>query len=160
MNLITQVVGLIAFIFLTISFTKKNKKEIIKYQIASSSIFTLHYILLNAVGGIVTSLIILFRNILYYKCPSKQKKLSNICIILFIISGIIFFDVWYTLIPMIGGSVNTFLMTKGKKQVLIGGMVNSASWFTYNILAGSYIGVITESIIILTTLKNIKKTHK
>lgn len=160
MVIVTQLVGLVAFIILATSFTKKSKKRIIKYQILASTIFTLHYILLNAVGGIISSIIILLRNILFYKYGKHQKKLSYLITGLFIISGIIFYDYWYSFIPIVGASICTLLMSKKKRQVLVGGIINSSGWVVYNAIAGSYIGIITESIVILTSYKSLKKMKK
>jgi hypothetical protein len=44
-------------------------------------------------------------------------------------------------------------MSGTKKRVLQGGLINAGSWAIYNILAGSYVGALAESLVFLANFK-------
>ena len=67
--------------------------------------------------------------------------------------GIITFKEWYSIIPVMGASIYTYNMSSTKKRVLQGGLINAGSWAIYNILAGSYVGALAESLVFLANFK-------
>ena len=76
-----QLIGVLAFAVLVLSFYKKNANSIIAYQIVANFAYTVHYFLLGALSGAYISFIGIFRNIAIIKVK-KHKKLmiSIICI--------------------------------------------------------------------------------
>ncbi|MEG0021558.1 MAG: YgjV family protein [Bacilli bacterium] len=158
-DLLVQFICLIGFYYLATSLFKKKKDDIIANQIVASFFFLIHYAFLDAMSGAVTSLIIMVRNVLFHKFKN-QKLLSKIFYIVFIVSGIIFFDEWYSVLPIIGSIIYTHLMTKNKSKVLVGNVINASSWCLYNILAGSYAGVLTEGTVLIMALISIGRRKK
>lgn len=160
--ILVQLIAFVAFLFLISSYKEKRKKGILFKQFISGLFYSLHYALLGARSGFVNSIIISIRNITFSKVRKNQKKLSKIFIALFIIMGIITFKEWYSIIPIIGASIYTYNMSGTKKRVLQGGLINAGSWAIYNILAGSYVGALAESLVFLANFKAlyIKKKEK
>ena len=55
-----QLIGIIAFCIVVLSFYNKNPKTIIAYQIVSNFAYTVHYFLLGALSGAFISFIGIF----------------------------------------------------------------------------------------------------
>ena len=151
--ILVQSIAFVAFLFLISSYKEKRKKGILYKQFISGVFFSLHYALLGARSGFVNSIIISLRNIIFSKVRKNQKKLSKIFIAIFIIMGIITFKEWYSIIPVMGASIYTYNMSSTKKRVLQGGLINAGSWAIYNILAGSYVGAVAESLVFMANFK-------
>lgn len=76
-NLITQLIGAIAYVILAFSYFKKNKKDILFIQIFSTIAFAIHYYLLGGITTIACNLISLLIIIIIYffeKHNGKNKK--------------------------------------------------------------------------------------
>ena len=59
-----QLIGILAFCIVVLSFYKKNINTIIAYQVVSNFAYTVHYFLLGALSGAFISAIGILRNIL------------------------------------------------------------------------------------------------
>ena len=80
-----QLIGVLAFAVLVLSFYKKNANAIIAYQIVSNFAYTVHYFLLGALSGAYISFIGIFRNIAIIKVKKHKKILVGIVILLYLI---------------------------------------------------------------------------
>ena len=67
-----QLIGLLGFCILVLSFYKKETVTILTYQITSNFAYTVHYFLLGGLSGAFCSLIGIIRNIVLI----KSNKLS------------------------------------------------------------------------------------
>ena len=160
-----QLIGILAFCLLVLSYYKKNVNSILMYQATSNFVYSVHYFLLGALSGAFISIIGIARSILFLK-PEENKLLKSIVIlILYIIVTCAFFENIYSLLPLIGGSLYLISMNfNSRKALLIGGILNSICWNIYSIFVGSYAGVVTElivtssNIIQLIRLKKLNKT--
>ena len=85
-----QLIGVLAFAVLVLSFYKKNPKSIIAYQIVSNFAYTVHYFLLGALSGAYISFIGVFRNIAIIKIKNHKKTLAGIVILLYFIITLIY----------------------------------------------------------------------
>lgn len=146
-----QLIGLLAFCILVLSFYKKKESMILTYQITANFAYSVHYFLLGGIAGALTSFIGIFRNILFIKLKSNKVILGFIFILLYLIFTIIFYEDFYSIFPMIANSSYLISMIKGsRKSLLIGGILNSSFWLLYSVFVNSYAGMITESIIIIS----------
>lgn len=159
-----QLIGLLAFCILVLSYYKKKESMILTYQITANFAYSVHYFLLGGIAGALTSFIGIFRNILFIKLKNNKVILGSIFILLYLIVTIIFYENFYSIFPMIANSSYLISMIKGsRKSLLIGGILNSSFWLLYSIFVSSYAGMITESIIIISNsiqlikLKNSKR---
>ena len=73
-----QLIGVLAFAVLVLSFYKKNANAIIAYQIVSNFAYTVHYFLLGALSGAYISFIGIFRNIAIIRVKKHKKILVGI----------------------------------------------------------------------------------
>ena len=68
MNLSYQLIGLAAFIVISISYWKKKKEKILFFQIISYILYTIHFYLLNALSGAIMDAVgIIGLIFIYYK---------------------------------------------------------------------------------------------
>ena len=147
-----QLIGLLGFCILVLSFYRKETVSILTYQITSNFAYTVHYFLLGGLSGAFCSLIGIIRNIVLIKLNNK-KIIIPIFIFLYLIVTILFYEGIYSLLPMIANSCYLISITyKSKKILLIGAIISSALWIIYSIFVSSYISIITESILIISNI--------
>lgn len=148
-----QLIGLLAFCILVLSYYKKNTTTILIYQITSNFIYAVHYFLLGGISGSLVSIIGMVRNITFIKIKSNKILLCIIFIIMYLITAILFYENVYSFFPVLGNSFYLVLMIRNdRKSLLIGGIINSAFWLVYAVIVLSYVGIITESILILSNV--------
>lgn len=146
-----QLIGILAFCILVLSYYKKKESMILTYQITANFAYAIHYFLLGGIAGALTSFIGIFRNILFIKLKNNKVILGSIFILLYLIVTIIFYEDFYSIFPMIANSSYLISMIKGsRKSLLIGGILNSSFWLLYSVFVSSYAGMVTESIIIIS----------
>ena len=145
-----QLIGLLAFCILVLSFYKKNVVMILTYQITANFVYSVHYFLLGGISGAFCNFIGMIRNIVLIK-SNNNKFIIPIFILFYLLVTIIFYENIYSIFPMMANSIYLVMVTtKIKKNILIGAIIGSACWIIYSIFVGSYIGIITESILIVS----------
>jgi hypothetical protein len=146
-----QLIGLLAFCILVLSFYKKDTKTILVYQTTSNLIYFIHYLLLGGLTGAFISLMSVIRNIVFIK--TKSKIIIPIFILLYLIITIIFYESIYSILPMIANSCYLIFITfNTKKHLLIGEVMSATLWVIYSIFVLSYTEIITESILIVSNV--------
>lgn len=145
-----QLIGLLGFSILILSFYKKESKMILTYQVTSNFAYTIHYFLLGALSGAFCSLIGIIRNVVLIKFNNK-KVIIPIFSILYLIVTVLFYEGLYSILPMMANIIYLISITsKNKKTILIGAITSSAFWVIYAIFANSYASIITESILMIS----------
>lgn len=156
-----QLIGVLAFCILVLSFYRKTITEILVFQTTASFIYTVHYLLLGALTGAYVCVISIIRNIVLLKFNVNKKVL---CIILFAIYAIIaylFYEGLYSLMPMAANSIYLIYLVKDdKKKLLEGQVICSLIWALYGVFVLSYSEIITQTILVLSTLIQLRKMRK
>ena len=146
-----QLIGILAFCILVLSYYNKKTSTIIAYQIVANFIYTVHYFLLGALSGAYISFVGIFRNIAYLKVKKHKKILASVVISLYLLITLVFYENVFSLLPLVANSQYLLCMLKNDKKVLlISSVASSSLWATYAIFVGSYSGMITESILIIS----------
>ena len=154
-----QLIGLLGFCILVLSFYKKETVTILTYQVTSNFAYTVHYFLLGGLSGAFCSLIGIVRNIVLIKIDNK-KIIISIFILLYLIVTIIFYEGIYSLFPMTANSVYLIALSyKKRKTLLIGAIISSILWILYSVFVNSYVSVVTESILLLSNAIQLKKEN-
>lgn len=159
-----QLIGILAFLILVLSFYKKNPKTILTYQIASNFAYTVHYFLLGALSGAFISFVGIFRNIAFINIKKRKELLTIIVIIIYVVITLVFYEGIYSFLPLIANSSYLISMTHNKKKsLLIGALISSTCWMIYGVYVVSYACMITEFIMIISNsiqlIKLIKKSR-
>lgn len=156
-----QLIGILAFCVLVLSFYNKKTSTIVAYQIVSNFAYTVHYLLLGALSGAYISFIGIFRNIAYLKVKNHKKLLAIIIILLYLLVTMVFYENIFSFLPFIANSQYLLAMIKDDKKILlISGTISSLMWAIYAIFVSSYAAMITESILILSNTIQIVKLIK
>jgi len=155
-----QLIGILGFCIVVLSFYKKEAKTILLYQVTSNFIYAVHYFLLGGLSGAFCSIIGMFRNITLIKSDNR-KIILPIFIMLYSTVTFIFYEGLYSLLPMMANV--TYLIGisyKDKKILLIGAIVSSSCWILYSIFVNSYVCMVTESILLISNLIQLFKIMK
>lgn len=162
--IIAQILGLFALIVLLISFSKKDKDKLLKYQIMSSLLFGLQYLLLNAITGFLMNIVCMIRNYIF----SKYKKIPIyyliIVIILMVTLGLISYRDYYSILPIIAVVLYSIALYKGKTTIIrIVELISCSLFILYNVHVQAYVGLLSTIIeflgclVILVKLDIVKK---
>jgi hypothetical protein len=148
-ELAAQIVGIIAAVVLWASFQCKNTKRLFLMQLISSTIFSLHFLLLGAYTGMILNLAEVLRSYLLYQGNKKwaSHRITMIAVMLmFAVSGAITWDGWLSLLPTAAMVLGTLFMWSRNGKTLRFAMLFfiSPCWLVYNIAMGSIAGVLTE----------------
>ena len=143
-----QLIGILGFCIVVLSFYKKETTTILMYQITSNFVYAVHYFLLGGLSGAFCCFIGMIRNVTLIKCDNK-KIILPIFITIYSLITIIFYENIYSLLPMMANLSYLIVMTyKNKKILLKGALVSSTCWILYAIFVGSYVSIVTESILL------------
>lgn len=149
-NLLIQLIGFCGTGLFFLSFQCRSNKNLFRVQLLSYLFYTVHLMLLGAVTGGISYVI---NGIRSFCLGSKYKfaKSNTMCLI---ICGLqmaaIFFTWagWISLLPVAANIASTIggYTHNGKKIRIAGIFVNSPLWIIYNIIVGSWAGILDEVI--------------
>lgn len=143
-----QLIGILGFCIVVLSFYKKETTTILLYQITSNFAYAVHYFLLGGLSGALCCVVGISRNITLIKC-NNRKIILPIFIILYSLIGIVFYEGIYSLLPLLANISYLIAMSyKDKKVLLKGALVSSSGWILYAIFVRSYVSIVTESILL------------
>ena len=146
-----QLIGFIAWLLLAFSYYRKDTNHILVFQIISTVLFCLHYLLLGAYSGLLICIYEVIRDYAYYKTDQDNYIFLG-SVVVYIISAIITFTSILDLFPYIASMIDGFFLTKKRVIVVLGAIVTYTLWLIYDLYAQSYSGAITDGIIILSNL--------
>ena len=163
--IISQILGFIAFIFSLNAYHQKSKKNILINMILSSSLKLMHYFLLGAINGCITKLIAVIRDIFIIKKENNKKISSKYFILLFIIlyvlSGVIFYKNIISIFPTIASIIYLVLIWNGDESAVKKAALSCYFfWLIYNIFVISLSGIFSNLISIISTFIAVKKVKK
>lgn len=167
-EIITQLIGAIAFILLGISYYKKEKLQILYIQIFSYIAFTIHYYLLNGITGAICNLISMIMLIIIYVYEQKngknKKVLIAIMIPVLVLIALLSWQNVYSFFPILSSTIVLISFLRENSNDIRGiGVVSNLSWTIYGIILKSKITIICETIILIVSiiafLKNDKKQN-
>lgn len=146
-----QLIGFIAWLLLAFSYYRKDTNHILVFQIISTILFCLHYLLLGAYSGLLICVYEVIRDYAYYKTNADNYIFIG-SVVVYIISAYITFTSILDLFPYIASMIDGFFLTKKRVIVVLGAIVTYTLWLIYDLYAKSYSGAITDGIIILSNL--------
>ena len=163
--IIAQIIGGIALIVLIVSFQKSEKKKLLKYQMFSSLLYAIQYVLLGAYTGSLMNLICMVRNFIFNKYENKRPPLYLLIIIITLMVGFstISYEGLISLLPMIAVVLYSIAIWDGNlKKVRIVEIISCLLYIIYNIKVQAYTGLIATVIEMLGAMVaiyrfNIKK---
>ena len=150
MEIIAQIIGIIAMIVGALSLAQKNTKTILIIQIFSTALFGIHYFMLGAYAGASLNVLSMLRNIII---KQKTKKWANpkiwfpIIVLSFALAVYLSGDGLLGLLPFAGCvflSMGLYIDDGSKARRFI--ICSSPCWLIYNAINMSIGGVVAEII--------------
>ena len=158
-----QLIGLLAFCTLVLSFYRKKTVTIIIYQATSNFAYAVHYFLLGALSGAFASVASIIRNIAFLCAKDKKGliKLTFLLLILYFGISIVFYENISSILPAIANSTYMqFMLKNEKKDLLKGEIVCSIMWFIYGVCVNSYAEMVAEFLLFVSSIIQLKKVNK
>lgn len=157
-EIIAQIIGIVAMIFNILSYQGKRQKTIISLQLFGSTLFAINYLLLGAiVGGILNILAIIRAVIFFFGDKFKADKLAWLLafiasyISVYILNFTLFqrepsaFNLIIEVLPVIAMlTLNIGFRLKDSAKIRKCALISSPSWLIYNIATGSWGAIICE----------------
>lgn len=148
---VVQLIGAISWLFLVISYYRKNTNKILSFHIISTTLDALHYFLLGAYPGTFVCLFESIRDYGYYK-TDKDDYIFLGSIPVYIILAIFTCHSFIDILPVFSSVIDGFTLTKDKKVVVFGAIIGYSCWVIYAVAVKSYVGVIVDGILVLSNL--------
>ncbi|MBR3839767.1 MAG: YgjV family protein [Erysipelotrichales bacterium] len=123
-------------------------KNLFRVQFASYLCYTTHLLMLGAITGGISYILNLIRSF----CLGSQnaflrdKKMCYVICMLQILTLIFTYEEWWSILPVVANIASTIGgYTYNAQKIRIAGMfVNSPLWIIYNIIVGSWAGILDE----------------
>jgi hypothetical protein len=152
-----QIIGFIGLLFFVLSFQQKKRNSILMLMIFGQVIFLAHFILLGAwtaagmnIVGMARTLVFRFRE---EKAWANRRYWPVLFIFLFISAGLIARESWVGVLPVLAMSIETTgLWMKNLKVLRFINLFPHPFWFTYNLIKGSWAGVVCEIFVLSSVM--------
>ena len=168
--IISQILTLILYSFLGISYLQKNRNKVLILNIIVDILHIVAMFLLKGYSGAAMGLVSLYRDI-FLLIYSRKKNSKNrdifiliTSVILIIIFSFVTYNGTFSMLSIVATLITTFaIWQKNVKYYKFFGIISSLLWILYNVFVFSVVGIVLESIIfIFSTIGYIKeiKTKK
>lgn len=145
-----QVIGLIGTVLFFMSYQCKRNKNLFRVQFLSYLFYTIHLILLGAITGGISYILNTIRS---FCLGSKNEfarswKMCSMICVLQLTALLITWSGWISLLPVIANIAATIggYTHNARKIRTVGMFVNSPLWMIYDIIVGSWAGILDELI--------------
>ncbi len=153
--IIAQLFGVGAMAALFSVYQQSERKKLIISKLAADLCWTVHYLCLGAYGGMIPNAVGIFRELVFVSRENKKWANNIIFPFVFIIIN------WFLGVSTLKSAINilpiaasTFvtiaLWCKNPKLTKMISMPVSVAFLIYDLFVGSYVGIINESIGILS----------
>lgn len=157
--ILVQAIGLVGTAFFFLSFQCRENKRLFQIQFLSYLLYTIHLLLLGAVTGGVSYIINTVRSI----CLGSRWKFARrkkMCVILCLMQVAALFFTWagwISLLPVVANIAATIggYTHNPRKIRLTAMLVNSPLWIVYDIIVGSWAGILDEAVTELSVIISI-----
>ena len=157
MNIIAQLFGIGAMVSLFLIYQQKSRSRMLVTKLCADVSWVIHYFLLAGYAGMIPNFVGVFREIVFIQ--RRDKKWANIIIwptaFILINWGLAFrtFSSLYNLLPIAASTFVTIsLWINSPKLTKLISIPVSIAFLIYDIFVGSYIGIINESIAIISII--------
>ena len=145
-----QVIGLIGTALFFLSYQCKSNKNLFRVQFLSYLCYTMHLLLLGAVTGGISYILNTVRSF----CLGSKLEFAHsrtaceILCTLQVLALAVTWSGWISLLPVAANIASTIGgYTHNARKIRVAGMfINSPLWIIYDILVGSWAGILDEVI--------------
>ena len=151
-------------ILLLIAVQFRLRTHILRLRIVASLLWVVHFLLLGAPTGAMMNVIGAGRTYVFNRWGAAANRSMLIfwsMFMLTIVAGAIAWHVWWSIFPIIGMSfatVATWQRNEQKIRFIL--LLACPFWFIYNVLAGSYAGMLTEVLTVVSLCVSLWRYRK
>lgn len=146
--LLIQAVGLVGTALYFLSYQCRSNRKLFRVQFLSYLCYTIHLLLLGAVTGGISYVLNTLRSFcLGSKWTfAKSRTMGAIICLLQFVTLVFTWSGWISLLPVIANIASTIggYTHNGRKIRIAGMFVNSPLWIIYDIIVGSWAGILDE----------------
>lgn len=146
--LFAQAVGFLGTVLFFLSYQFKSNKMLFRVQFGSYVCYTVHLLMLGAVTGGISYLINTVRSFCLGSQNAflKSRTMCRILCTLQVLTLVFTWDGWWSILPVAANIAATIGgYTYNAQKIRIAGMfINSPLWILYDILVGSWAGILDE----------------
>ena len=159
-EIIAQAIGIVAMLFVTLSYQSKQQKTIFALQLIGSILFVINFLMIGAIVGGLMNIIAIVRALVFlFKDKLKADRLPwligfvasyiAVYVLMFTLFGkeLTVYNLLIQLLPVIGMTACQIGIHLGHARTIrYLGYISSPSWLIYNIITFSIGAIICESI--------------
>ena len=149
-HIIIQGIGICGTVLFFLSYQCKSNKTLFQVQFLSYLCYTAHLLLLGAVTGGISYILNTLRSFcLGSRHPFlKGKPMCLIICLLQVVTLLFTWAGWWSILPVAANIASTIggYTYNARKIRVVGMLVNSPLWIVYDILVGSWAGILDELI--------------
>ena len=143
-----QAIGFLGTILFFLSYQCKSNKKLFRVQFVSYLCYTVHLLMLGAITGGISYVLNTIRSFCLGSKNDflKGKEMCCIICILQMITLLFTWDGWWSILPVAANIASTLGgYTYNARKIRVAGMfVNSPLWILYDIVVGSWAGILDE----------------
>ncbi len=150
MELFIQLFGVVALLIALFSYQLKRRNNILLLQLLSHGFWVIHFLLLGAFTGAALNSAGALRSTLFSKFSSRQRPIAIFILVLTIVvlAALLTWQGWKSLLPMTATIIGTIgFWQRDEQRIRLILLFASPFWFTYNFLVGSYVGMLSDTIV-------------
>jgi len=156
-SFLIQSIGFVGLLFFVLSFQQKSRNRILVLMLFGQVIFLVHFVLLAAWTAVGMNLVGMSRTVVFrYR---EDHKWANwpywpvVFILMFIGAGLLAQESWIGILPVVAMSIETTgLWMRNLKVLRFINIFPHPFWFTYNLIKGSWAGVVCEIFVLSSVL--------
>lgn len=156
MEILGQIIGILATVITALSYQMNTKKSLLLTQSLATACTCISYLFLGASSGFALNIVCLVRNGCFYYLKEGQKPIYISTAILataMVVLGAFSWQGPISLLMIIALAVNTVFLSLGKPQILrYSILLTSSMILIYNIYVFTIGGMLNESIAIFSSL--------
>ncbi len=135
---------MLSFVLGILCFYQRSDQRLRIMMVVMNLNHALHFALLGAVTACLSALLAVVRTGLSIK--TRSRAVAFIFIVITLVLGLTFADVWYDLFPIMGTCIGTYaLYCLSGIKMRIAFLVGALCWLTNNIIVGSIGGTLLEA---------------
>ena len=147
-DIFVQAIGIFGTILFFLSYQCKSNKSLFRVQFISYLCYTIHLLMLGAITGGISYILNTARSFCLGSKNTflKGKTMCWIICALQLVTLIFTWDGWWSILPVAANIASTIGgYTYNARKIRAAGMfINSPLWIAYDILVGSWAGVLDE----------------
>lgn len=159
-----QVLGGVAIILGFISYQLKTQKQLLLFQLITAAVFSAHYALIGAYSGMAMNLVGIVRTFTYRIYNDKSSTPPALPIFFAVVmAGLcaLSWEAWYSVFVLFGLVIHTLCLAfRNPNNVRKSILVTSPLVLIYDAFAGSWGGMVYESVAIISSVIGILRNRK